>query len=61
MYVCPAGEGTWLNPVQPPVPEHYVKGELHLSSQKAAAAVKAAAQTAGLSESVVAGVKVVYA
>lgn len=51
------GESTWLNPVQPPLPEGYVHGELHLSSQKAVAAVQAAAAAAGLADAVVRGVK----
>jgi len=53
------GEAATLNPVEPLVPAGYVQGELRLPSQKAAAAVKAAAQAAGLSESVIQGIKVV--
>jgi hypothetical protein len=55
--VCWSGEGTWLNPVQPVLPEGYAHGELHLSSQKAVAAVQAAAAAAGLPDAVVRGVK----
>lgn len=54
-----AGKDTWLNPVDPPTPPGYVPGELHLSSQKAAAAVRAAAIAAGLPESVANGVTVI--
>ncbi len=54
-----AGEGTALNSVEPVVRAGYVKGELHLPTQKAVAAVRAAAQTAGMPESVVMGIKVV--
>lgn len=57
--LCCAGEAATLNPVEPLVPAGYVQGELRLPSQKAAAAVKAAAQAAGLSESVIQGIKVV--
>lgn len=57
--LCRAGEAATLNPVEPLVPAGYVQGELRLPSQKAAAAVKAAAQAAGLSESVIQGIKVV--
>jgi hypothetical protein len=57
MLRVPAGKDTWLNPVEPPTPAGYVPGELHLSSQKAAAAVRAAATAAGLPDSVANGVK----
>jgi hypothetical protein len=44
----PAGSDAWLNPVEPQLPDDYTPGELHLASDKAASAVRAAAVAAGL-------------
>lgn len=46
--VAPAGSDAWLNPVEPQLPDDYTPGELHLASDKAASAVRAAAVAAGL-------------
>lgn len=45
--------------MEPPLPQGYVRGELHLSSQKAVSAVRAAVAAAGLPDAVAMGVKLI--
>lgn len=46
--LCCAGGDTWLNPVEPQLPAGYQPGDVFVSSEKAAVAVKEAALAAGI-------------